>query len=428
MQFLTQVLGRTVFDSIGEPVGKVRDVIIMPAEPLPVVSAIVIGRGHRDIVVPWQRVREEVDRLSLPVRRDRIADYTPREDDIWLRKSVLDRQIVDVHNYNVVRVNDVRFVETPGQVCLLGVDASTRGLLRGLGIDWISGVLRFLLGKPLPEKIIAWNDVETLEQAAGPIKLKIPLEKLSRLHPADIAEIIEQMNPAQRADVIESLDVQTAADVLPEASPEIQAEIIEDIDPERASDILEEMDPDEAADILGDLPEERTEEILKEMEPEEAEDVRELLGYEDETAGGLMTTDYVSISEGMTAQGAINYLRGLAPDAETIYYLYIITEGEKLVGVISLRDLIVAPPDKPVRDFMVTRVIHIHPEASMREAAELFQKYNLLALPVVDYDNELKGIITVDDVIEDIPAQAWRGRPGRRQTAPDQRLEHPVEA
>jgi len=428
MQFLTQVLGRTVFDSIGEPVGKVRDVIVTPAEPLPVASAIVIARGRKDIIVPWQRVREEVDRLSLPVRRDRIAEYTPRQDDIWLKRSVLDRQIVDIHNYKVVRVNDVRFVETPGQACLLGVDASTHGLLRGLGIDWVSGVLRFLLGKPLPEKIIAWNDVETLEQAAGPIKLKIPLQKLARLHPSDIAEIIEQMNPAQRADVIESLDVQTAADVLPEASPEIQAEIIEDIDPERASDILEEMDPDEAADILGDLPEERTEEILKEMEPEEAEDVRELLGYEDETAGGLMTTDYVTIPEAMTAQDAIDYLRKLAPDAETIYYLYIVTEGEKLVGVISLRDLIVAPPDKPVHDFMVTRVIHIHPEASMREAAELFQKYNLLALPVMDYDNELKGIITVDDVLEDIPAQAWRGRPGRRQTAPDQRLEHPVEA
>ncbi|HUV05930.1 MAG TPA: CBS domain-containing protein [Armatimonadota bacterium] len=428
MQFLTQVLGRTVFDSIGEPVGKVRDVIITPGEPLPVVSAIVIARGRQDIVMPWRRVREEVDRFSLPVRKDRIAEYTPGEDDIWLRKSVLDRQIVDIHDYKVVRVNDVRFVETPGQVCLLGVDASTRGLLRGLGIDWVSGVLRFLVGKPPPERIIAWNDVETLEQTAGPIKLKIPLEKLSRLHPSDIADIIEQMNPAQRADVIESLDVETAADVLPEASPEIQAEIIEDIDPERASDILEEMEPDEAADILGDLSEERTEEILKEMEPEEAEDVRELLTYEDETAGGLMTTEYVAVSEGVTAQGAIDYLRELAPDAETIYYIYILTEGEKLVGVISLRDLIVAQPDRPVRDFMVTRVIHIHPEASMREAAELFQKYNLLALPVVDFDNELKGIITVDDVLEDIPAEIWRGKPGRRRTAPDQRLDHTAEA
>ncbi|MCL6629389.1 MAG: CBS domain-containing protein [Armatimonadetes bacterium] len=428
MQFLTQILGRTVFDSEGEPVGKVRDVIATPTDQLPIISAVVLGNGRQELIVPWERIREEVGQLSLPGRKDRIVQYTPREDDIWLKRSVLDRQIVDVHDYKVVRVNDVRFIETQGKTYLLGVDASTRGLLRELGIDWLAGVLRYMVGKPLPEKIIAWNDVETLEQVKGSIKLKVPFQKLSKLHPSDIAEIIEQMNPSQRADVIESLDIQTAADVLPEASPEIQAEIIEDIDPERASDILEEMDPDEAADILGDLPEERTEELLNEMEPEEAEEVRELLNYEDESAGGLMTTDYVAISPAMTAQGVIDYLRELAPDAETIYYLYVVAEGQKLVGVISLRDLIVAKPDTLVEEFMVTRVIHIHPEASLREAAELFQKYNLLALPVVDYDNELKGIITVDDVLEYIPVEIWRGKPGRKLSAPEQRLEHVTEA
>jgi CBS domain-containing protein/sporulation protein YlmC with PRC-barrel domain len=417
-----------VFDSAGEPIGKVRDIIVSPTDQLPVVSAAVVGNGKEELIIPWQRIQEEVDRLSLTVRKDRIVQYTPREDDIWLKKSVLDRQIVDVHDYKVVRVNDIRFIETQGKVYLLGVDASTRGLLRELGIEWLANILRYMIGKPLPEKIIAWNDVETLEQTKGPIKLKIPFQKLSKLHPSDIAEIIEQMNPAQRADVIESLDIQTAADVLPEASPEIQAEIIEDIDPERASDILEEMDPDEAADILGDLPEERTKELLDEMEPEEAKDVRELLSYKDETAGGLMTTDFVAISPMMTAQGVIDYLRELAPDAETIYYLYVVTEEQKLIGVISLRDLIVAKPDTLVQDFMVTRVIHVHPEASIREAAELFRKYNLLALPVVDYDNELKGIITVDDVLEYIPVEVWHGRPGRKQTAPEQRLEHAVEA
>ncbi len=428
MQFLTQALGRTAIDSIGEPIGKVRDVIVSPAEPLPVVSAIVVQNGHGPLLIPWKQVREEVDRFSLPVRRDGIRAYSPKPDDIWLKRNVLDRQIVDVHDYKVVRVNDVRFVETPGQVRLLGVDASSRGLLRELGIEWVSGILRLILRRPVSEKIIAWDDVETLEQTAGPIKLKIPLQKLSKLHPADIADIIEQMNPMQRADIIESLDVQTAADVLPETTAEIQAEIIEDLDPDDAADILEEMDPDEAADILGDLSEERTEEILNEMEPEEATDVRELLIYEDETAGGLMTTDFVVLSDKQTAQEAINHLRELTPDAETIYYLYVVTAGETLAGVISLRDLIVAQPGTPITEFMVTRVIHLHPEASVREVAELFQKYNLLALPVVDFGNELKGIITVDDIFEHIPTRAWRGRPGKRQTAPEQMLEHEVEA
>ena len=429
MQFLTQALGRAVIDSIGEPIGKVRDVIATPAEPLPIVSAMVVQNSHGTLLIPRAQVREEVDRFALPVRGDRLLAYSPRPDDIWLKRQVLDRQIVDIHDYKVVRVNDVRFVETPGEIRLLGVDASTRGLLREIGVEWLSNLLRNIFHKPLPEKIIPWEDVETLEQKQdGPIKLKIPLQKLSKLHPADIADIIEQMNPMQRTDIIESLDVQTAADVLPETAPEIQAEIIDDLDTDDAADILEEMEPDEAADILGDLPEERTEEILKEMEPEEATDVRELLVYEDETAGGLMTTEFLAISDQFTAQQVIERVRELSPDAETIYYLYAVDSGEKLVGVISLRDLIVALPDTPVEEFMVKRVIHLHPEASLREVAELFTKYNLLALPVVDYDNELKGIITVDDIFEHVPVRAWSGRPGRRQTADDHALEHEVGA
>ena len=427
MQFLTQVLGRPVLDSIGEQVGKVRDVIASPMEPMPVVTALVVADSSGEITIPMHQLREEVDRFTLPVRRERIEDYKAQDGDVMLKRDVLDRQIVDVHDYKVVRVNDVRFVEVPGRVCLLGVDASTRGLLRELGIEWFAGTFRRLFNRPIAEKIIAWNDVETLEQAPGPIKLKIPLQKLSKLHPSDIADIIEQMNPMQRTDVIESLDVETAADVIPEASPEVQAAIIEDMDPDDAADILEEMDPDEAADILGDLSEQRKEDILKEMEPDEAEDVRELLAYEDETAGGLMTTDFVAVQEHMTADDTIAYLRKLEPDAETVYYLYVVDEHEKLVGVISLRDLIVSKPKSPISDFMITRVIHVHPEATVREVAELFQKYNLLALPVVDFDNELKGIITVDDVFEHVPGEAWRGRPARQHGAPAQALDHSEE-
>jgi CBS domain-containing protein/sporulation protein YlmC with PRC-barrel domain len=428
MQFLTSVLGRKVVDSLGDPVGKVQDVIVTPGDSLPLVTAIVVQEDGREIPIAWSQIREEVDRFSLPVRKDHIKTYKPKPNDLWLRKSVLDRQIVDVHDYKLVRVNDVRFIEAPGEVRLLGVDSSTRGLLRELGLESLVNLIRAITRRQVSEKIIAWEDVETLEQSEGPIKLKVSYRKLSKLHPADIADIIEQMNPAQRTDVIEGLDVETAADVLPEASPEIQAEIIQDLKPEHASDILEEMDPDEAADILGDLSDDHAQAILQKMEAEEAEDVRELLTYEDETAGGLMTTDYITIPANLTADGVICYVRELAPDAETIYYFYVVTEDEHLVGVISLRDLIVAKPETPVTDFMVTRVIHVHPDAGLREIAELFQKYNLLAVPVVDFDGVLKGIITVDDMLEHIPSQAWHGRPGKRHTADQQNLEHRAKA
>jgi len=419
MQYLTQVLGRPVVDSSGEQIGKVRDVIVSPAEPLPVVSALVVKNGTGDIAIPWKQVREEVGRFSLPVSKTRLPRYRPRNGDIFLKRDVMDRQIVDVHDHRMVRVNDVRFVEAPGEVRLLGVDASTRGLLRELGIEWLVRIAGLVVKNPLPEKVIPWSDVQTLDQPSGSVKLKIPLEKLSRLHPSDIAEIIEQMNPVQRADVIESLDIETAADVIPEASPETQAEIMEAMDAAHASDILEEMEPDEAADILGDLSEERTEAILKEMQPEEAEDVRELLAYSDETAGGLMTPDFVSIPADITAAQTIDYLRQLAPGVETIYYLYVTREDNQLVGVVSLKDLILAPPDKPVKELMVTRVVHAHPETGLREVAELFKKYNLLALPVVNFDNEMEGIITVDDMLECVPPQAWRSKQSVRKADHD---------
>ena len=417
MQFLTYVIGQKVIDSIGENIGRVSDIIVRPADPLPIVTALVSNNGEK-LIIPWSHVREEVKRFSLTTRKEHIAPYAESPEDIRLKKSVLDRQIVDVHDYKVVRVNDVRFVETPEGVRLLGVDASTRGLLRGLGIEWMANALKLITRKKFSEKVIAWNDVETLEQSEGTIKLKIPLQKLSKLHPSDIADIIEQLNPMQRTDVIERLDIETAADVLPEAKPEIQAEIIEDLELERAADVLDEMEPDEAADILGDLPNDRTEVLLKEMEPEEAVDVRELLTYDDETAGGLMTTEYVSIKIGMSAQQVIDYLRKLSPDEETIYYIYVVDEKNILVGVLSLRDLIVSDPDTPAHDFMSTRVLHVHPSAGMREVAELFQKYNLLALPVTDYDSELKGIITVDDMLEHIPARVWPNKPGKHKTTP----------
>ncbi len=426
MQFLTQALSRPVYDNLGERIGKVSDIIVTPADPLPFVSGLAVEAASGQLIIKWKQIREEVGRFTLVVRRDRAQDYTPTDDDIWLRKDVLDRQIVDVHDYKVVRVNDARFVEIPGKVCLLGVDASTRGLLRELHIEWLADALRKVFRQPIGEKIIAWNDVETFHRQEGPIKLRIPLQKLSQLHPSDIADIIEQMNPMQRAEVIESLDVETAAEVLPEASPEIQAEIIEDLDPEHAADVLEEMDPDEAADILGDLSEESQAALLAEMEPEEAEDVRELLEYEDETAGGLMTTDYMAIPDDMTSEGTIAHLRELKPDAETIYYIYVVTGEEMLVGVISLRDLIISEPTTPIRDSMITRVIHVHPDATVREVAELFQKYNLLAIPVVDFDNKLLGIVTVDDMLEHIPSHAWRGRTRSNELASEKILQHPT--
>jgi magnesium transporter len=387
--------------------------VTSPAPHLPVVSAVVVRvsrRRTRDIAWRCFDYDPESERFSLAVPVDEAEDYELTDHDLLLAHNVMDKQIVDVHDYRVVRVNDVRIEPSGGKLYLVGVDTGTRGLLRRMGLMHLSDKLARIIKVKPGSKVIAWHDVEAFERGVGRLKLRVSAARLSALHPADIARIVNELDPDQRTDVIEDLDVETAADVLGEAHPEVQASIVENLEDELAADILEEMEPDEAADVLGDISAERREDILEEMEPEEAEDVKELLAYDDKTAGGLMTTEYVAISKDLTAQETIDKIRELEPDAETIYYIYVIDSAEHLVGVISLRDLIVAKPDQRVEEFMIENVIHVHTDASVEEVAQALSDYNLLAVPVVDEENELQGIITVDDALEEVLPEDWRRR------------------
>lgn len=409
--FLSEMLGKAVNDSSGEQVGTLDDLVVTPSAQFPPVTAAVVGAKRGDsLVVSWAQIRIVDNYLRLTVARESAKSYQVEEDDLLLKRDVLDKQIVDVHDYRVVRVNDVRLEQSEGGLFLVGVDTGMRGLLRRLGLEKIvDRFTRRQRWRPHTH-IIAWNDVETFEREAGRIRLKVPVERLAQLHPADIAKIIDELDPDQRREFFESLDVETAAETLPEMDPAVQASVVDSLDEERAADILEEMEPDEAADVLGDLPAERRDEILNEMEPEEAEDVKELLEYADETAGGLMTTEFIEVSPDMTAEQTINHLREVGPDAETIYYVFVLDQARRLVGVISLRDLIIAQPDTKIEEFMVKQVIQVHVDASIQEIAETMEDYNLLALPVVDDENRMQGIVTIDDALQQVLPEDWRRR------------------
>jgi magnesium transporter len=411
--YLSYVLGQTIKDPEGREFGKLVDLIASPGPHLPVVSAVVVRvskRRTRDVAWHCINFDPEKERFSLAVPAEQVEEYEIGDQDLLLAYNILDKQIVDVHDYRVVRVNDVRLEPSGGRLYLVGVDASTRGLLRRMGLMHIFDKLAKITGIKLRSKVIAWHDVEAFERGVGRIKLRVSAKRLSALHPADIARIVNELDPDQRTDVIEDLDVQTAAEVLVEADPEVQASIVENLEEKLAADILEEMEPDEAADVLGDISEERREDILQEMEPEEAKEVKELLAYDDKTAGGLMTTEYVAISKDLTAQEAIERIRELEPDAETIYYIYVVDSAQHLVGVISLRDLIVAKPDQRVEEFMIDKVIHVHTDAPVEEVVQALTDYNLLAVPVVDEENKIRGIITVDDALEEVLPEDWRRR------------------
>jgi Mg2+ transporter MgtE len=263
---------------------------------------------------------------------------------------------------------------------------------------------------PLPERYIDWEDVDPVETSIASIKLRVPHAGLAELHPSDLATIIDQLAPKDRVGVLASLNDEDAADVFEEMEPETQVEVIEDLDPARAADILEEMSPDDAADLVQDLSDETRQEILALMERDEAEELGELLAYPEDTAGGMMTTEFVAIPASLTCAQAIDRLREMEPDAETIYYVYVVDSQERLVGVLSLRDLIVSAPERLIRQVMIPDPVTVDVLANEDEVAEIVAHYNLLAVPVVDGEQHLVGIVTVDDAMDAILPDAWRKR------------------
>lgn len=403
VNYLTQLLGKPVMEPDGRRVARVVDVIATQGGRLPTIAALFLKGRPREGWVSVEDAKITDGGVLLRADWEALDAYKPRANDLRLQRDILDKQIVDVHDYRVVRVNDVRLAGCNDLLCVVGVDAGLRALVRRTGFGSPAEALAKMVRRPLHSNLIAWDDVETLEPGSaggGRIKLKVPHEKIARLHPADIADIVEQLTPQQRAEIIEALDVETAADTIEEMEDEEAAAVMETLAEERAADILEEMEPDEAADILGDLSEERSEELLEYMEPDEAADVKELLAYGEETAGGLMTTEFIAIPAKMTADQTIQHLRELAPKAESIYYVYVVDDDDRLLGVLSLRDLIVADPETHIADIMVQNVRYVQTGDHADEIAHVISRYNLLALPVVDEDGKLAGLITVDDMME----------------------------
>ncbi len=425
MPYLSELLNKPVEDSWQERAGKLIDVVAPPAQvaavpaaataPVkppatlaPLVLALIVETpdGDRLRVLPSQVARIGEDALLLRLPRSELPPDTLQPEEVRLAEEVLNKQVVDLAHKRVVRVNDVRLSE---DWRLLGLDCTHLGLLRWLAPKGLYEALarRFPGGALLP-----WEQAELLpsrppeapaEVAPVPPAAALPL---ARLHPADIADIIHHLSPEEGSRVLAALDNETAAETLEEIDPEHQYRLLERMDPERAASILEEMGPDKAADLLSKLPEASAQELLSLMQREESEDVQELLEYPEDSAGGLMTTDYVLIGQDRTVSEALARVRvAIAQDVRSAY-LYCVAdetreeEEQPLLGVVSIWDLLGAASDLPVRELMETNIISVQPDASPQEVAEMMAKYNLLALPVLDEQGCLQGIVTVDDALD----------------------------
>src|SRR5678809_177903 len=409
MLYLSQVLGRPIRDLEGERVATVKDVIVrLGADDHPPVTGLVARYRRRDFFLSCRRVGD-LNQQGARLNSD-ILDLRPfvrRDNEVLLARDVLDKQLIDVDGKRVVRVNDVQIIEAADDWRVTGADVSLQGLWRRLAPANFLGTRRAV-------EVIDWSDVGYLatDAATATVQLKSSSDKLARLHPVEIARLAEALSYHHGSEVVESLDDETAAETLEELSAAQQARIISDMDEERAADILEWMSPDEAADVLGDLPEEKAEELLGLMEHDEQADVVELLPYEDDTAGGLMTTEFVTLPRALTVGEALARLREMAETPNMIYYLYVVEEENswKLLGVIALRSFILADPSMPLESVMRTEFQRAEPEEPAREVAQRIAEYNLLALPVIDESGDILGIITVDDAMEILLPRDWRQR------------------
>jgi magnesium transporter len=409
--YLSQAIGGAVRDRNDERIGKVSDLIVAIEDQYPPVTGLVIETDRRSIFLPWSAVRSlDATGARLATARIDIEKFQQRPNEILLRADLMDKQIVDIDGRKVVRVNDLRLDEVDGRLRLVAVDVGAAGLVRRLGLERGFRVLARNLHLTLPERYIDWEDVDPVESSIASIKLRVPHQGLAELHPADLASILDRLAPRDRAGVLASLDDEAVADAMEEMEPDTQVEVLEDLAPERAADILEEMSPDDAADLVADLDQDTRDDILRYMEPAEAEEVQELLAYPEDTAGGIMTTAYIAVGAQVTAGGAIDLLREWEPDAETIYYVYVTDDDERLVGVLSLRDLIVAPPSTLIGDVMIREPVAVGAYADEDEVAEVVAHYNLLAVPVVDDVGRLVGIVTIDDAIDTVIPAAWKKR------------------
>jgi CBS domain-containing protein len=451
MPYLSQLLHSSVDDSWNERVGKLVDVVAPPthvaeltqrasmpavnkapgAGAAPAVLALIVETPDEQLlrVLPAQVGRVEHDRIALRVPREDLQPYRPQPDEVRLVNEVLNKQVVDLAHKRVVRVNDIRLDDAWR---LLGLDSTNLGLLR-----WLvpAGVYE-AVARRFPASLLLWEQTGLLPARTQEAPAEAPAPQaresgpLGQLHPADIADILHDLSSEEGSRVLASLDTETAAETLEEIEREHQLRLLERMDRERAADVLEEMGPDKAADLLAELPEERAQELLSLMQREESEDVQELLAYPEDTAGGLMTTDYVLVGQDRTAAEALQRVRAAISDDVRVAYVYCVADDtredeperasnqreregrrpspsiapgrrpQRLLGVASLWELLAADPERPLRELMETNLISVPPDADPQTVAETMAKYDLLALPVLDEQGCLQGIVTVDDALD----------------------------
>ncbi|MEI6778484.1 MAG: CBS domain-containing protein [Chloroflexales bacterium] len=408
MHLLSQLLGRPVRGETNVPLGTLDDLVIRMEEgPYPSVTGLVVRAGRRRFFVPANQLRELSGVALLSSARVDLKQFQRREDEVLLGRDVLDHQIIDIAGHRVVRVNDIQITQVDANFRVVGVDTSLKAIVRRAGP-------RALADRIVGGQIIDWADLHYLAGTA-PVRLKVSYDRLAELHPVDLARIVDALSLRESATIVAALDDETVAETLEEVSDSRLADLIEGMDQERAADILEEMDPGVAADVLEDLDDTVAEQLLAKMEPEEAAEIQTVLAYDEDSVGRIMITEIVRVAEGSTVGAALALLRSLDDVPNPLLAVYVVEQDqpETLRGIVRLRSLILADPATPLQELMDEDMPTIHPDAPAEQAARLLAEYNLLALPVIDDEEHLVGVVTVDDALAVLMPEIWQRRSSR---------------
>ncbi|HEX9942440.1 MAG TPA: CBS domain-containing protein [Thermoanaerobaculia bacterium] len=411
MLFLTSIVDRPVEGKSGEPIGRIEDLIVHMGDDrddrYPPIAGLVVRDGRRRFFVPAALLRELNGAARLTSSTVDLQPFARRAGEVLLRRDVLDHQLIDITGRRIVRVNDVQLTRVEGVYRVVGVDISPQALLRRLGP-------RSLAGRVVGRQVIDWTDVQYLASAA-PVQLKVSYDRLAELNPVDLARIVDALSYRESAEIVAALDEETAAETLEEVSDERVADLLEGMDQERAADILEEMAPGAAADVLDDLDSEVAEQLLARMEPEDAADVQAHLEYDEDSVGRIMTRDLVRVPASATVSEALASIRSHEEVPDPLLAVYVVEPDapDALRGLVRLRNLILADPATPLAELMDEDPPTVGPEDRAERAAQVLAEYNLLAVPVLDENRRLLGIVTVDDALAVLLPEIWQRRGAR---------------
>jgi CBS domain-containing protein len=408
--YLSGILGKEAFGSDGDAIGVIKDLLINavpsgqsePNQQLVIGVKLKIERETKFYSFKYFRVSKAREVLNVTCTDLIELNKDEVDNGLLLDENILDKQIVDLNGRKLVRVNDVRLATLPAGTFAVAVDIGIEGLLRRIGISVPIKRLLSLFKVNIPAKFILWDDVQAIDFSNLNIKLSKSYAKLHMLHPSDLADILEDLGKKSSTSVFSALDEEKAADVLEELETNAQIHIVESLPVNKVADVLEKMPADEVADLLDELEDDKAELLLKEMEAESSKEVRELLEYDDDLVGSIMTTDYLSFSATKTVEEVLRELRAKKPESAELYNMFVIEKDDKLIGTFNLRDLVVAEPDTRINAIMKSEPVSLFDDQKTKDIAELVSKYNLLAVPVIDKNEQLQGMVVVDDVVEDL--------------------------